>query len=128
MHAPRGNWRSEDRAKRLRREMTTPERVLWSKLRNGQLDDLKFRRQRPLGPYILDFYCPEAYLCVEIDGEQHAHQREHDHRRDDFLRESGVETLRFTVSELTKNLDGVLTRIRDVCTQRIEAWKEEKAG
>ncbi len=57
MHAPRGDWRSEGRAKRLRREMSAPERIVWSKLRNGQLAGLKFRRQRPLGPYILDFYC-----------------------------------------------------------------------
>jgi very-short-patch-repair endonuclease len=106
--------------------MTTPERIVWSKIRNGQLGGLKFRRQRPLGPNILDFFCADANLCTEIDGEQHAHQREHDHRRDDYLREHGVETLRFTVTDVTKHLDGVLTRIRDVCAQRIEARKEEK--
>ena len=106
--------------------MTTPERIVWSKIRNGQLGRLKFRRQRPLGPYILDSFCAEAKVCIEIDGEQHAHQREYDHRRDDYLREHGVETLRFTATDVTKHLDGVLTRIRDSCELRIETRKQEK--
>lgn len=99
---------------------------MWSRLRNGNLDGLKFRRQRSLGPYILDFYCADARLCVEVDGQNHADRRAADARRDAFLRAQGVETLRFTVTEVMTTLDGVLLRIRDVALKRIEAKKGEK--
>jgi very-short-patch-repair endonuclease len=84
------------RARRLRDSMTRQELGLWLRLKNRQLGGFKFRRQHPVGPYILDFYCPEARLAVEIDGDVHNHpnQIEHDRRRDAFFRERGVKTLR----------------------------------
>ncbi len=85
------------RAKRLRREMNLPEVVLWDCLRSGKLNGLRFRRQHPIGAYILDFYCPSAKLAVEIDGEGHAHpaQTDHDRARDNWLASQGVRMLRF---------------------------------
>jgi adenine-specific DNA-methyltransferase len=96
------------RRRELRHEQTDAERKLWQKLRSNQLG-IKFRRQETVGPCILDFYCREARLAIEIDGDQHA-DREHqayDARRTTDLNQHGIEVIRFT------NLD-VLTRTPDV--------------
>jgi len=102
-------------ARRLRRELSLPEVVLWSRLRRGQLDGLLFRRQHPIGAYVLDFYCPAARLAVEVDGFSHdAPERfEHDRRRDAELAEYGVRTLRFLATDVLSDdrLEGVLLMI-----------------
>ena len=87
--------RNVRRARSLRRKMTLPEVLLWQQLR-VRPDGLKFRRQHPAGPYVLDFYCEEARLCIEVDGAVHEFggaQRD-DARRDAWLREAGIDTLR----------------------------------
>jgi hypothetical protein len=80
MRAP---LRTFARARSLRRNMSLPEVVLWQTLRRGQVSGLRFRRQHPVGPYILDFYCPSARLAIEVDGSAHdaAAQVRHDERR-----------------------------------------------
>lgn len=90
------------RARKLRRTMSPPEVALWQKLRGGQLSGLRFRRQHPAGPYILDFYCPSARLAVEIDGPHHDHpqQAEHDIARTNWLHEQGIVVLRFATNEI----------------------------
>jgi len=90
------------RAKRLRRPMTPQELGLWLRLKNRQLGGFKFRRQHPFGPHILDFYCAEARLAVEIDGQAHwsDEQARHDARRDAYVRSMGVETLRLSAELL----------------------------
>ncbi|MBX9843328.1 MAG: DUF559 domain-containing protein [Xanthobacteraceae bacterium] len=95
-------------ARRLRRDGTDVERRLWQRLRNGQLDDARFRRQHPAGRYVLDFYCPALALAVELDGGQHAEAGTRDGERDKWLRQRGVTVLRFWNSDVTENLDGVL--------------------
>src|ERR1700744_3547295 len=94
------------RAKALRRPMTPQELGLWLRVKNRQLGGFKFRRQHPIGPYILDFYCAEARLAVEIDGQSHwsAEQSAHDERRDAYFRAMGIETLRLS-AELLKAPD-----------------------
>ena len=84
------------RAKRLRRSLTPQELGLWVRLKNRRLGGFKFRCQHPVGPYILDFYCAETRLAVEIDGLSHSspEQIAHDARRDAYFRAMGVETLR----------------------------------
>ena len=84
------------RAKRLRRALTPQEVGLWVRLKNRKLAGFKFRVQHPIGPYILDFYCAEARLAVEIDGRTHwsAEQAAHDARRDAYFLEMGIQTLR----------------------------------
>jgi len=96
-------------ARRLRREMTPPELRLWGEIRRRAMDGVRFRRQHPLGPFILDFYCPAAKLAIEIDGESHgrADQPDHDLRRDGWLAARGIETLRIPAPEVRDNLDGV---------------------
>jgi very-short-patch-repair endonuclease len=99
-------------ARRLRRNMTDVERKLWSKLRGGQLDGYKFRRQHPLGPYVLDFFCESERLVVEIDGGQHANTKAKDDLRTAWLIARGCRVIRFWNNEVSQNLEGVLERLR----------------
>lgn len=85
---------------------------LWAHLRSGQLDGHRFRRQQPLGPYILDFYCATARLVIELDGPIHDTQREYDRERDAYLAAHGLRVLRFTNDAILNDLDGVLRTIR----------------
>ena len=81
--------------------MTIPERTLWGLLRRDQLN-LHFRRQHPIGPFILDFYCAKAKLCVEIDGPVHAEQLEYDRRRTEWLEREGIRVLRFSPQDVER--------------------------
>lgn len=72
------------RARALRKELSRPERILWNMVRNRALDELKFRRQQPIGPYVADYYCEEAKLVVELDGISHDEQEEYDQARDAY--------------------------------------------
>lgn len=92
------------RARTLRRSMSLPEVLLWRALRREALG-VKFRRQHPLPPYILDFYCPAAKLVVEVDGESHAARQDHDRRRDAFLRAKGLTVLRISAREVLADPD-----------------------
>ena len=105
-----------ERARALRREATDAERLLWSLLRNRQFLGLKFRRQHPLGGYILDFYCHEARLGVELDGGQHAEpeQAAYDAQRTRDLEGFGVRVVRFWNHEVLKEPEAVLGAIMEV--------------
>ncbi len=101
------------RARKFRREMSFPEVLLWTALRGGRLDGLKFRRQHPVGPYVLDFYCPSAHLAVEIDGASHTtdDRAEKDEIRDLRLAERGIHTLRIYAHEVLRSMDDTLSTI-----------------
>jgi very-short-patch-repair endonuclease len=105
---------TRDRAINLRKNTTKPEQILWSILRGRQLDGLKFRRQHPIEPYIVDFYCAEASLVVELDGESHNGQEVHDEKRSDHLMKLGLNIFRVTNDEVLTNLDGVAEGIARV--------------
>jgi very-short-patch-repair endonuclease len=100
------------RAKRLRREMTDAEKRLWSALRNRQIAGAKFRKQQPIGPYIVDFVCQEKRLILEADGSQHL-ESPHDLRRDAVLTSKGYRILRFWHNDIMLEMDGVPTAIYD---------------
>jgi very-short-patch-repair endonuclease len=108
------------RARSLRRKMTLPEVVLWQELRGGKLRGLQFRRQHPIGPYILDFYCSVARLAIEIDGASHANdaQAKHDERRDRWLRAKGITVLRVGAANILRDedLECLLNYIAQVAT------------
>jgi very-short-patch-repair endonuclease len=93
--------------------MTDAERCLWTKLRRKQLNGCQFYRQKIIGNYIVDFYCPKAGLVIEVDGSQHysAEMLEADKQRDEFLRANALTVVRFSDLEVLKNLNGVLERI-----------------
>lgn len=93
----------------LRSTVSVIERILWSKIRNQQLG-VKFRRQHGIGKYIVDFYCPDFKLVVELDGDSHYQEgaQEYDQVRDDFMRQHDLRILRFTNIEVMNNLDDVV--------------------
>ena len=99
-------------ARKMRRTSTDVERELWHRIRDKQIDNFRFRRQRPIGKYIVDFICLDAKLIIELDGGQHANDVAYDERRTAFLRSLGYRVLRIWNNEVTENLDGVLERLR----------------
>ena len=101
----------QERARELRQEMTAAERVLWQALRGRGVAGLRFRRQHPVGRFVLDFYCPAAKLCVEVDGDVHDTQPERDAERSEILTAGGYRVLRFRNEEVLSNLPSVLARI-----------------
>ena len=108
-------------ARSLRRALTLPEGLLWKALKARRQDGLHFRRQHPLGPYVLDFYCAQARLCIEVDGYSHgaADRPERDIARDHWLREQGVETLRLRAGLVLEDLDAALAMIRTAARTRL---------
>ena len=103
-------------ARQLRRSETDAEKALWARLRNKQLEDVKFRMQQPLGTYIVDFVSFERKIIVEVDGGQHNEReaRGRDEQRAAWLNERGYQVLRFWNNEVLVNMEGVLERIREV--------------
>ena len=101
------------RARELRRTMTLPEVLLWQQIRGRRLDGIRFRRQHPIGPYILDFYCEDASLAIEIDGESHAHPDAvaHDRRRTEWLNSHGVEVMRIEAQDVLADLAALVDHI-----------------
>ena len=118
--ARHGRARIQDPAKRkprsraLRRQATDAERLLWSHLRGRSLLGRKFRRQVPIGPYIVDFLCIQDRLIVEADGGQHAGQGPYDSRRTAELQARGYRVLRFWNNDILAEPDAVLEEIRRV--------------
>ena len=108
------------RAKSFRRQMTPPEARLWNCVRANRLHGLKFRRQHPIAPYILDFHCAEAKLAIEIDGTSHeqADQIAHDRRRTAWLGQQCIRVIRLRASDVRDELDGVLHFILTVVRER----------
>jgi very-short-patch-repair endonuclease len=98
------------RCRSFRNQSTEAEKQLWAYLHNRQLDGIKFRRQHPVGNYVLDFYCPEANLCIEVDGSGHLdpEQIQHDLERTRFLQEQGIRIIRFWNTDIFDHMDVVL--------------------
>lgn len=111
-HSPPG---VRKRAKELRWPMTPAETALWERLKNKQLHGLKFRRQHPLHHFILDFYCHEHQLVVEVDGEIHQQQRDYDQARSEWLAQREFKVIRFTNEEVLTNIEAVLHKIALAC-------------
>ena len=100
-------------ARRLRKEMTPAERTLWQILRNRQLDGAFFRRQHPVGPYIVDFICTKSGLVIEIDGDTHAGREATDAERTRWLQEQRhYKVIRFTNHDVLKHTEAVIEEIR----------------
>jgi very-short-patch-repair endonuclease len=99
-------------AKKLRYESTEAEKLVWRYLRARRLDGLKFRRQHPIGGYIADFVCLENRIIIEIDGGQHANEKNKDREREAWLKNQGFKVLRFWNNEVLENLEGILEVIR----------------
>jgi very-short-patch-repair endonuclease len=100
------------RARQLRRQSTPAETALWELLRGRRIDGAKFRRQQPLGPFIVDFVCVEAWLVVEADGAPHFPKPPHDQMRDHWLSAAGLLVLRLPNHQILHHPDYVVQRIR----------------
>ena len=105
--------------------MPGAELLLWQYLRNRQLGGLRFRRQHPIGPFYVDFYCPECQLVVEIDGASHEGTKAltRDAWRDQRMAEIGIKVLRFQGKEVRRSPEGVLERIYEETTGNVFAWE-----
>ncbi len=95
-------------SRELRKNMTHVERLIWHKIRARQLQGVRFRRQYPIGRYIVDFICLEQHLIIELDGGQHAEQQNYDTDRDIWLTRQGFKVLRFWNNEVLENMDGIV--------------------
>jgi very-short-patch-repair endonuclease len=118
------------RARSLRQASTDAERALWQMLRGRKLNGAKFRRQQPLGPYFADFFCEQAMLVVELDGQVHHRRSDHDRKRDAFLRRAGLTVLRFENRAVFEHPDRVLSCIRAYLMAplpRERGWGEGKS-
>ena len=97
-------------ARHLRRDSTDAERLLWSRLRSGRLRGT-FRRQEPIGNYIVDFASIEDGIVIELDGSQHLNNKEYDSRRSEYLKSLGFRVIRFSDRDVLANIEGVLNVI-----------------
>jgi len=106
-------------AKNLRSSSTDAERVLWCHIRAKRLDGFKFRRQHPMGKYIVDFICLESKIVIELDGGQHADPgiETYDRERDNWLERAGYRVLRFWDNDVLLNTKGMLEVIREQCLE-----------
>jgi len=104
-------------AKKLRKNSTVVESLLWQRLKARQIQGVKFRRQQPIENFIVDFVSFEKRIVIELDGGQHKMNRKKDNKRDRFLAENGYTVLRFWDSEVIENMEGVLEVIRKKCLQ-----------
>ncbi|MBI4599092.1 endonuclease domain-containing protein [Candidatus Uhrbacteria bacterium] len=104
------------RRQALRNEMTPAEVLLWSQLK-GKQTGYKFRRQHGIGEYIVDFYCPDLRLVIELDGNVHGtpEAEAYDQRRSEYLASVGLQVIRFANTDVFNNLEGVLEAIRNAC-------------
>ncbi len=105
----------KERRKLLRSNMTDAETTLWSRIRRKQIDGYRFRRQYSIGSYIVDFYCPEMHLAVEIDGRSHNDHdaKEYDSKREEEIHQLGITFIRFRNEEVSTNLCSVVERIKN---------------
>ncbi|MFH1259868.1 MAG: endonuclease domain-containing protein [Elusimicrobiota bacterium] len=105
--------RLKKHSRQLRKNMTDAEALLWSKIRGKQLKSYQFYRQKPIGNFIVDFYCPKRNLIIELDGGQHYTEegKAKDNDRDKYLEGAGLRVLRFSDREIFENIRGVLEKI-----------------
>jgi very-short-patch-repair endonuclease len=104
----------------LRQQMTPAESHLWEALRNKQVAGLRFRRQHPIGRFILDFYCPAIKLAIELDGPIHADRQDYDQARTEVIAAYGYQVLRFTNEAVLTDRASVLNTIRQIADRRSE--------
>ncbi len=103
----------KEKRKRLRAALSPFEIKLWAYLRQRQVSGCKFRRQASIGPFVVDFYCPEARLAIEVDGDSHFTdtQKTYDKKREQYIKSFNIRILRFTNKDIAESLEGVINKI-----------------
>jgi very-short-patch-repair endonuclease len=112
-------------ARELRKSLTGAEQRLWYVLRNRQSGVIKFRRQHPIGKYIVDFYCPQSRLIIEIDGDSHGDSQEYDRQRTEWLKSQGYQVIRFSNREVKEHFDTVIAEILFQCESKAAKSNED---
>ena len=115
----RANHETFETARLLRNNMTIPEKILWERLKGKNILGLRFRRQHPIDIFIADFYCHEARLVIEIDGEIHEEQIEYDDGREAEIEKYDIKVIRFTNDEIMNEMESVINKIKAVLKGRI---------
>ena len=113
----------KERRIELRNTATKEERILWNHIKSSKLG-YKFRRQESIGPYIVDFFCPEYNVVIELDGSQHLDNKEYDLERDSFLKLKGYTIIRFWNNDIHKNLDGVIMKIQEILSNTTQRFSK----
>ncbi|MBK7709761.1 MAG: endonuclease domain-containing protein [Bacteroidales bacterium] len=117
----RANRGTLETARLLRRRMTDCELLLWERLKAKKILGLRFRRQHPVDIFIADFYCHEARLVIEIDGDIHKEKFEYDEGREAEIEKYGIKVIRFTNNEILNEIDIVINKIKKVVNERISS-------
>jgi very-short-patch-repair endonuclease len=111
-HSKSASDHMRSRARQLRHDATFPERVLWSLLRDRRLCGAKFRRQHPIGPYVVDFFCKSHGLVIELDGDSHADRGSDDRKRQDYLESAaGLRVLRLGNDDVLRDRESVILSV-----------------
>jgi very-short-patch-repair endonuclease len=122
----KANLKLKDRAKSMSKQMTKSEQILWFNiLSKKQLEGFKFIKQKQVFNYIVDFYCSELLLVIEVDGSSHNVRIEYDKQRDRFLRGCGLEVIRISNGDVEKNLEGVYLYLMKVVKDRFGSLKQK---
>jgi very-short-patch-repair endonuclease len=101
-------------ARRLRRQLSLPEMLLWRLMRQSRRE-LRFRRQHPIGPYVADFYCPAAKMVIEVDGATHGYTQGADHKRDGYMASLGLRVIRIAAADVLADPEAVADGIYRLC-------------
>lgn len=125
-----GNRELVRKARILRSNLTQAEIILWSRLRSRQVEGYKFRRQQPIFDYIVDFYCNELKLIIEVDGEIHflSEKKDSDINRDKLLKINGYHILRLSNLEIETEIDSTITKIRSFITENLSPSQGDHRG
>ena len=120
------NLNTRSKARQLRKRMTEQEKILWNYLRGRKQNGMYFRRQHPYGIYILDFFCFEANLVIEVDGMIHLSRYDYDVERSEYLESSGLKVLRFENKDIENRIEWVLGEINSFLI--ISPWGKQERG
>jgi len=109
----------KDKAKALRKAGNLAEVLFWNQVKRKKLMGLDFHRQKIIGNYIVDFYCPELNMVIEIDGASHLNKIEYDKKRESYLKSLGLEIIHYNDLDVKKNLNGVIEDLKGIVTKKI---------
>ncbi|WP_233376091.1 endonuclease domain-containing protein [Maribellus sp. CM-23] len=110
-----------EKAKALRKSMTDAEKILWERLKNKQILNLRFRRQHPIDIFISDFYCHTVRLVIELDGKIHKAQKEYDEGRTAEMERFDIQVIRFRNEEIENDIENVINKIGSIIRQRLKS-------
>ncbi len=109
----------KQRSRQLRNNSTLSEILMWNQLKGKKVRGCQFMRQKPIGQYIVDFYCSKLRLVIEIDGESHAGRERYDAERSEYLESLGLTVLRFADGDVKRNMEGIVRVLHDYIDRRV---------